>query len=45
MQKKERLDYIDCAKGIGILLVVIAHHIQDTDSLRWWVFSFHMPGA
>ena len=40
---KHRLVYIDVAKGIGILLVVIAHHIQDMPLLRWWINSFHMP--
>lgn len=43
MQKKERLDYIDCAKGIGILLVVVAHHLQDMEGVCWWIYSFHMP--
>ena len=40
---KERLDYIDCAKGMGILFVVIAHHLQDSENILWWIYSFHMP--
>ena len=37
-----RLDYIDSAKGIGILLVVIAH-INYTQQLLTIIYSFHMP--
>lgn len=38
-----RVHYIDTAKGIGILLVVIAHHLLGTDELHGWINSFHMP--
>lgn len=38
-----RITYIDAAKGIGILLVIIAHHFKETPSLHWWIYSFHMP--
>lgn len=37
-----RMQYIDMAKGIGILLVIIGH----TMSLGWkkdFIYSFHMP--
>lgn len=37
----KRIDWIDVAKGIGILLVIAAHTtLQDTKNV---VFSFHMP--
>ena len=33
----DRLGYIDCAKGIGIILVVIAHHLQDSPEVLLWI--------
>ena len=40
---KERLIWIDIAKGITILLVIIGHTIK-TDTFLWrFIFSFHMP--
>lgn len=39
---KVRLNYIDIAKGIGILLVVIGHTVKD-DYSHAIIFSFHMP--
>ena len=46
--KKERLTYLDVAKGIGILLVVIGHvyafNRQIVDRFFViWLYSFHMP--
>lgn len=46
--KKERLTYLDIAKGIGILLVVIGHvyvfNKQIVDRFFViWLYSFHMP--
>ena len=51
MSESKRLDYLDVAKGIGILLVVIGH-LQGKDIFALspyilpvctWIFSFHMP--
>ena len=39
--KNYRLNYIDYAKGIGILLVVLGHIYSNSVSL--WIYSFHMP--
>jgi len=39
----KRLDYIDMAKGIGIILVVLGHIIYTEESIRVWISSFHMP--
>lgn len=39
----ERLDYIDTAKGIGIFLVVVYHHLLGAEYINHWISSFHMP--
>lgn len=39
----KRLNYIDTAKGILILLVVIGHIVPENSILRTWIWSFHMP--
>lgn len=38
---KRRIEWIDVAKGIGIILVIMGHTI----ALRYskWIYSFHMP--
>lgn len=38
---KERITWIDMAKGYGILLVIYAH--LGRDSLSSWMYSFHLP--
>lgn len=43
MTKRERIDYLDIAKGIGMLLVVIGHVDYVDASIRNYIFSFHMP--
>lgn len=39
----KRISYIDMAKGIGILLVVLGHSGFASESLLTWIMSFHMP--
>ena len=39
---RKRHDYIDAAKGIGILFVVFAH-VNYTPSLLTIIYSYHMP--
>lgn len=39
----KRLDYIDYAKGIGILLVALGHIYDYKIFAKIWIFSFHMP--
>lgn len=38
---KKRVEWIDCAKGITMLLVILGHSVFG--SLRGAIFSFHMP--
>lgn len=38
---KERISWIDMAKGYGTLLVIYAH--LGVDSLWSWMYSFHLP--
>ena len=39
----KRIEYVDYVKGIGILLVVIGHHMLDAENVIIWINSFHMP--
>lgn len=50
MEKNNRLDYLDIAKGIGIILVVLAHVYAFNPEIAvsrgkivTWIYSFHMP--
>ena len=38
----ERLNYIDIAKGLGIIFVVMGHVTHDY-LLRQYFYNFHMP--
>ena len=40
---KKRIDYLDLAKGIGIILVVAGHSTFMEENLLTWISSFHMP--
>ena len=43
--KNKRVTYIDIAKGLAILCVIIGHTTQyiDIGIINPFVFSFHMP--
>lgn len=43
MSEKKRIDWIDVAKGYGIILVVLGHCFNKGSALHNWIFSFHMP--
>ncbi len=43
MQNKKRIESIDLAKGIGILLVILGHLNVDGQYSRYVIFAFHMP--
>ena len=38
-----RQTWIDCVRGIGIILVVLGHYDQGVNPLCRWISSFHMP--
>ncbi len=40
---KERLLYLDCLKGIGIILMVFGHLDLSQNLLTHWIYAFHMP--
>lgn len=40
---KKRVTYLDLAKGLGIILVVLGHMENISTELRIWISSFHMP--
>ena len=39
----KRIEWIDMAKGIGIILVIMGHISFRPESLNVWLCSFHMP--
>ncbi len=41
--EKKRIDFIDVAKGIGIILVVLGHLNSAEQPVRNFIYSFHMP--
>ena len=40
-EQTKRVEALDIAKGIGIILVIIGH--MSSSYLRDWIYSFHMP--
>lgn len=38
-----RIEYIDIAKGLGMILVVVGHCINGITFPGTWIYSFHMP--
>ena len=42
LQKQERIAWIDLARGIGILLIILGH-LPGLGKLGVWIFSFHVP--
>ena len=43
MAGPERLDYIDIAKGIGMIMVVLGHAVRMPELMYGIIFSVHMP--
>lgn len=42
MVRKDRIEYIDIAKGLGIILVIIGHS-HCPEEIRKFIYFFHMP--
>ena len=42
-KESNRIECLDIAKGIGIILVIMGHTGFLTETLKTYVFSFHMP--
>ena len=43
MAEKKRIEWIDIAKGVGIVLMIVGHTFLNESLPRKLVFSFHMP--
>ncbi|MCI7442941.1 MAG: acyltransferase family protein [Clostridium sp.] len=43
LNKNRRIDYIDIAKGIGIILMVMGHSLGTEFKLKTFIYLFHMP--
>lgn len=43
MNETKRVKWIDYAKGIGIILMVMGHYQYLNYEVNKWIFSFHMP--
>ena len=43
MTEKKRIAYLDMAKGIGMILVVMGHVEYIDVAVRQFIFAFHMP--
>ncbi|MDO4730230.1 MAG: acyltransferase family protein [Candidatus Saccharibacteria bacterium] len=43
LKKKPRLAWVDCAKGVAIICVIIGHTAFDTSDTFSFITSFHMP--
>jgi fucose 4-O-acetylase-like acetyltransferase len=43
MAKKKRMMWLDIAKGLAIILMVLGHCLSDQTALHDFIYSFHMP--
>lgn len=39
---RERIEWVDISKGIGIILVIVGHCVHFGHFVHNWIFSFHM---
>lgn len=40
---RKRIEWLDIAKGICILLVVLEHELTWDEGLRYLIYAFHIP--
>ena len=41
---KDRIHYLDIAKGIAMILVILGHTKKlIPTNVVWWLYTFHMP--
>lgn len=43
MKKDRRISYLDAARGVGIMLVVLGHIWENEDPAAVLIYSFHVP--
>lgn len=43
MKTESRLEWVDTAKGIAILMVMWGHAVIKHDAIYWWITTFHVP--
>ena len=40
---RHRLVWVDAAKAVAIIAMILGHEVAEGTSLHTWIFSFHMP--
>lgn len=40
---RQRIEWVDIARGIGVFLVILGHMPRVPGIIRLWIFSYHMP--
>lgn len=43
MATEKRIEYIDIAKALGIMLVIAGHVTSSTTVIKKEIYAFHMP--
>ena len=39
----KRIEFVDVAKGIATILVIIGHLSYTPDMIKIWLYTFHIP--
>lgn len=43
VETRHRLVWVDLAKAVAIIAMILGHEIGEDNSLHVWIYSFHMP--